>query len=157
MQLKDRKHCIFGAIQKANPVNPIHDYAGLVSWVLWTFWPTKKNNTGHYHKGFSSANFSEWWRMQLLPNISVKSRIIIENAKYNMIKPQSKRKPAKTAEGENKTIPDGCLWVSSRVARKKWRNGKHTTFLSELCKWQKPVDLTTQAIDQNATNWWCVL
>ena len=47
----------------------------------------KEHHTGDYHKAFSSANYIEWFKSYLLPNLLEPSLIILDKASYYKTKP----------------------------------------------------------------------
>ena len=65
------------------------DRGGVVEKSVWSFSPQqKKMHKGNYHKVFNSANFLQWWRDQLLPNLHQPSLVIMDNAKYHCTWPE---------------------------------------------------------------------
>lgn len=58
--------------------------AGIVPGSVWCFCPQqKKLHKGDYHKAFNGSNFIQWWKDQLLPNLTEPSLIIMDNASYH--------------------------------------------------------------------------
>ena len=85
---KGNRYCFAAAIQGPNPraddnSEADEDKGGLVPGSLWVFLlQKKKDHQGDYHKVFNGANFSQWFRDQLLPKLTVPSLIIMDNAAY---------------------------------------------------------------------------
>jgi transposase len=66
------------------------DPVGLIAGSVWRFSPQKKGDSkGDYHKVFNGANFVQWWKEKLLPNLSTPSIIYMDNAKYHKTYPDS--------------------------------------------------------------------
>ena len=42
-----------------------------------------KKGTGDYHQEMNTANFMEWFRERLIPNLPATSVIVLDNAKYH--------------------------------------------------------------------------
>lgn len=94
---KGRRYCIAAAIQGPGR----YERAGLVRNTPWIFCPTSKGaSSGDYHKNFNSLNFTEWFRTKLIPNLSEKSLIVLENAAYHKAKPPSTPKPNKMRKSD---------------------------------------------------------
>jgi len=92
---KGQRYCFIAAIQGPHPQNMKKDPAGMVPGSLWYFCPNKKAQKGDYHKAFNGSNFLEWWHTHLLPNLTSKSIIIMDNAKYHLTLSDKVPKPNK--------------------------------------------------------------
>ena len=101
---KGRRYCFACAIQGSNPriANEIDGNGpGIVPGSVWAFCPQKKEqHQGDYHKVFNGVNFVAWWRNQLLPNLTVPSLIILDNARYHLVKPVDTPRPHKMKKQE---------------------------------------------------------
>ena len=53
----------------------------------------KSLHQGNYHKVFNGENFVAWWHNQLLPNFNSPSLIILDIAKYHLVKAPDTPKP----------------------------------------------------------------
>ena len=77
------------------------DMAGVVPNSVWTFCPQdKKMHKGDYHKVFNSKNFTEWFRNQLIPKLKEPSLIVMDNAAYHCVYPESVPKVAKCRKAD---------------------------------------------------------
>ncbi len=83
---KGNRFCFCAAIQESIEDEP----AGSVPGSAWIFSPQDKSgHKGDYHRNFNGANFLSWFSNSLLPNLSRPSMIILDNAKYHKVLPES--------------------------------------------------------------------
>lgn len=88
---KGRSSCFAAAIQGPDPrvESPTcsEEKAGLVSGSFWRFCPQQpKQHIRDYHKVFDGENFVNWWKTRLLPNLRQPSLIMLDSAKYHLVK-----------------------------------------------------------------------
>lgn len=100
MQHKGARYCICAAIQRQS-IQSEDELCGLVPNTVWIFAPkTSGEQSCDYHKNFKAQNFKNWWKTQLLPNLSETSIICIDNATYHKALPEDTPKPYKMKKEE---------------------------------------------------------
>ena len=117
------------------------DRGGIVDGSVWAFCPQqKKQHKGDYHKVFNAENFVQWWKDQLLPNLTQPSLIIMDNASYHKTYvdkyPTSKwRKADYIAFCTRKEIPiestDTIPIMAGKIREYKSRQKMHCVLLAE--------------------------
>ncbi len=56
---------------------------GLISNAFYIF--VAKKSTGDYHNMFNAQHFQEWWMNQLMPNLPLKSVIVLDRATFHLV------------------------------------------------------------------------
>ena len=96
---KGRRFCFAAAIQ--GPSTKDDEPGKLVPNSFWCFCPNaSEQKKKDYHKAFNGANFSNWFRFQLLPNLTEPSLIIMDNASYHKTPPEGTPAPQKMKKQE---------------------------------------------------------
>ena len=125
---KGRRYCFACAIQGTN-FRDKNDKAGVVLNTVWAFYPQQKGgHIGDYHKVFNGSNFIAWWHDKLLPNLATLSLIILDNAKYHLVKPEETPKVSKMKKAEcitflmlkGETVDPTMSAVQLKVKVKQW-------------------------------------
>ena len=88
-------------------------------------------NDGDYHKQMNSTIFEEWFRRQLLPNISPNSVIVMDNASYHSVKLE--RRPTTSWKKS-----DLLEWLIKKGVQPQENSSK-----AQLQELAKKVDVTT--------------
>jgi transposase len=79
---------------------------GVVEGSVWAFCPQqKKMHKGDYHKVFNAKNFTQWWKDQLLPNLTQPCIIIMDNASYHKAYPDD----FPTSSSKKQVFVDFCV------------------------------------------------
>lgn len=103
--MNGRSYYFAAAIQGPDPrVSTSHviaEKAGLIPGTVWAFCPAKQGpHQGDCHKVFDGKSFVAWWKNQLLPNLHQPSIIMLDNAKYHLVKKENAPNAAKMKKEE---------------------------------------------------------